>query len=290
MSYIYYLQQSPAAATARDRSRSPRSNDDATASSRHNAMGSRSNYTTMASSRQQDPLLLSTTVTEHQQIQLDRPLQLTSPVTHSLPPVPRTGHISDALRQKVITGELTNLALLHPQSPAERAKTNKLTFDMTDGSLTLTNTEKSPKDLSFSQWLECYLVFMALRVEAYPSESLGLIAHLQQVQRFINQGRDGVEYDLQFRLAKKQFPSIPWGQYIPEIADCIRRPSPRTPALPTSNPWPTPSYKEAQMPRSWLGFCYNFNKQEGCARRGCVFRHACAKCAGRHPAFECQKQ
>lgn len=55
---------------------------------------------------------------------------VTLSITQSaLPPVPKTGHVLATLRQKVLTGELTNITVLQPTTAGETAKNNRPVFD-----------------------------------------------------------------------------------------------------------------------------------------------------------------
>ena len=69
----------------------------------------------------------------------------------------------------------------------------------------------------FGEWVRCFHTLMAIRLEYAPRELQGMLRHCEIVQNLYTQGRDGIQYDAQFRRGKEQHPIISWGKYLPDI-------------------------------------------------------------------------
>ena len=207
-----------------------------------------------------------------------------------LPPVPRTGHVSDKVKKQIRRGEFVNFSSLIErgidQGPARR-------FTLTEAG-TFAEIEDRRR-LHFLHWIDCFVVFMSIRLEKFPWESQGLLRHLQLVKTLHAQGRDGTLYDTMFRKSKCQYPDILWGQYLPELVAELEGGMPQQP------PRLQPPY--AQFPRQpqrfrpynikqilnadTRGLCFAYNSARGCPRFPCRFMHACGRCQGQHPVTAC---
>ena len=196
--------------------------------------------------------------------------------TGTIPPVPKTGHVSDKIRKAIRKGEVINLALLKPKNLKDPGS-KKLRFNIESCRF---EEDEVSQDLSFYNWLECFLIYMSIRLEYYPDEAQGLLRHVQNVQSLSKADKDAVEYDLQFRTAKRQHPNIQWGEYLAELVDVL--------------PAPKSVHKGNIKPKThgmakWGGVCAKFNTS-GCTNTRCRFKHECKSCQGNHSVNACTKR
>jgi hypothetical protein len=205
----------------------------------------------------------------------------------SMPVVPRTSHVDEGARRKIRKGEFVDFKSLIPRARVDRPRRR---LELVDGVL---EEFEDTSNLQFYKWIDAFVVFMSVRLEFFPTESQGLLRHLQIVKKMHGNGKDGVEYDYQFRRMQSQHRDIRWGEYLSELAVEVsqagqsggaekERPRPPIP----SRPLPL-----ADRGRSVM-HCFKFNDQVGCGYGSrCRFAHKCKKCASSdHPAFRCNKK
>ena len=190
----------------------------------------------------------------------------------AIPPVPRTGHVSDKIKKQIRKGEVVNLALLKPKSAKDK-NNKKIKINFETGRF---EEEEISQEMPFYEWLECFLIFFSIRVEYYPKEVQGLLRHIQNVQQLHTHKRDAVEYDLQFRATKYQHPTIEWGEYLGEIVDAL-------PVLKSKKEGKTGSKKPT-------GICFKFNTSNGCSWQNCRWQHICRQCKGVHSVINCKNK
>lgn len=205
----------------------------------------------------------------------------------ALPPVPRTGHVDPKVRRDIRSGKLVNLRKLLRLTQNDNNDTNN---KEKDGN----NLRKLP----YGMWHDAFLVYFSIRVEAYPQETQGLIRHMQIVRQLNQQGKDGVEYDNQFRECRVSHPSIQWGEYLAEIIEDLPQrnftPWQRRPAFGTQTHF---QHQQAVRARgrgvmannyNQTNPCYAFNSITGCARYPCMYKHVCMNCTSRtHGKGQC---
>lgn len=196
---------------------------------------------------------------------------------NTLPPVPHTGHVSKKLRKSIEKGEDINLNLLL-RSNKEDEQPN---FQLDPATATFKPVIKKHK-LSPTQWNQAFLVFMAIRIERFPNESLGLIRHMQNVQDLLLANKDGIEYDRRFRKSKYQHPNLAWGRMVSDIVNLI----------PTLAYQPTTFRpKRRSPPVGPKPKCFKFNQGQPCPYGvRCRFLHNCSRCNGPHPQSACKSK
>ena len=202
----------------------------------------------------------------------------------SMPLVPRKAHVDDKARDKIRRGEYVDFKFLvaRPRGEEPRKK-----FAFSEG---LFEEVEDSSNLVFYDWVDAFLVFMSVRLEFYPDEAQGLLRHMQIVKNIHGSGKDGVEYDFQFRRLKGQHKDIRWGEYLAELA--VEMKDRRLPA-PKRVERPRATGRFGFQPASRLGqqkgVCFKFNSPEGCKYLSCRFSHKCRKCSGDHPGCRCKK-
>ena len=206
--------------------------------------------------------------------------------TGTLPCVPRTGHVSDKVKKQIRKGDWVNFASLLEREvehgPARR-------FTLTEAGTFEEIQER--RILHFYEWVDCFIVFMSIRIEGFPGECQGLLRHLQLVKSLHSQGKDGTKYDTLFRKSKCQHPYIHWGEYLPELVCELGEPVQQPPYLRPplqSQPQASQLYHPAKAfidrPK---GTCFSFNSTTGCHRSNCRFVHRCRRCQGTHLLMFC---
>lgn len=212
----------------------------------------------------------------------------------TLPAVPRCGHVTEKTRKQIRKGEFVQLSQLVPKD-SDTSKRKQFTINSESG---LFEEVESKVHLTFSSWLDSFIIFISLRIQSAPDETQGLLRHMQLIKNMYSQGKNGVEYDYQFRQAKAQHPTIQWGEYLPELSDEISakeqkrtRPAWETSRLPIGQRRRTPW---SGQPNSWSQqqnkpkHCYKFNSKEGCKNSNCQYPHRCRKCLRMgHPIMNC---
>lgn len=196
----------------------------------------------------------------------------------AMPCVPRTEHVDDALRRKIRKGEFVDFKYLIPHPRGEKPRKR---FAMADGFF---EEVEDMSNLALYNWIDAYVVFMSVTLEFHPSVVQGMLRHFQVVKRMCAGGKDGIEYDFQFRRLKCQIKSIRWGEYLPELAGEVKE---STRSAKKSKSGVGPYARRAKRSQ-----CHGFNSPEGC-RFGvkCIFRHQCSKCYSPDHSFSrCSKK
>ena len=195
----------------------------------------------------------------------------------SMPAHPRTEHVPDTLRKKIREGEYVDLKLLLPHPRGEKP-TKK--FAINDG---VFEEVEDNTNLVFYPWLDAFIIFMSIYLEFYPAEVQGLLRHLEIVKSFHSAGKDGVEYDYQFRRLKSRNSDMVWGEFISELAGTIKE----NKAAQQKKADSAKKKTQAKPP-----VCFKFNSAEGCKFGSrCKYTHKCKKCSSfDHPEYRCSRK
>ena len=195
----------------------------------------------------------------------------------SMPAHPRTEHVSDKLRQKIREGEFVDIKQMIPRPRGE--KPNKK-FALNDG---MFEEVEDNSNLAFYPWLDAWIVFMSIHLEFYPADAQGMLRHLEIVKGFHSAGKDGVEYDYQFRRCKSRNADMVWGEFIAELASDIQESKGNQQKKADS----AQKKKPIRPP-----ICHKFNNAEGCKfGASCKYAHKCKKCFSMdHPDYRCSRK
>ena len=191
-----------------------------------------------------------------------------------VPAHPRNEHVDDRLRKKIREGEFIDFKLMLPRARDDKVRKR---FSLVDG--LFEEVEDSKNLESFYSWIDAFIIFMSIHLEFYPSDVQGMLRHFEIVKGFHTAGKDGIEYDFQFRRLKSRNADVVWGEYIAELAGGLRE---------------TKSIKKkAEQPgRKSERYCLRFNSAAGCKfGNTCRFTHKCKKCfSADHPEYRCSKK
>ena len=175
----------------------------------------------------------------------------------AMPLEPRTDHIDEATRKKIKKGQYINLRLLVGLK-------KKINRSISLGQAPSTSEEVEDSNLPIMQWVDAFIVFISVHIRTRPNDIQGMLRHLQIVKKMCAQGKNGVEYDTQFRRLRAQQPDIQWGEYLPELAADVEMESQKA-----YRPRKTFGYYKNQnkfhrLPsQRCTGVCYRFNLPEG---------------------------
>ena len=207
-------------------------------------------------------------------------------------------------------GENTNnvhhgLSLRVPASIITRIKQNKyvklgdllnnseedITLNLTqDGSVVVKKQTKTSTITSFENWVSAFLVFATLHADQYPAESVEMFRYMSLVQDLAKTYgfRAAVKYDEDFRLLREKSggSSCPWNilnqeLYLLAAAKSIRQTSP----IQSTHNFRSHQNNSQQCP---FGFCFFYASRGKCTKSGCVYKHECYKCGGKHPGNSCK--
>lgn len=195
-----------------------------------------------------------------------------------VPAHPRNEHVDDKLRAKIRDGEYVDFKLMLPRSRDEKPKKR---FSIIDG---LFEEVEDNTNMVFYSWIDAYIVFMSIHLEFYPTDVQGMLRHFEIVKGFHVSGKDGIEYDYQFRRLKSRNSDIVWGEYMAELAGSLKEYKQEKKVE-----------KKADQPTRKPGrvyYCNKFNQATGCKfGNGCKFVHKCRKCySPDHPEYRCSKK
>mgnify|MGYP001800788717 FL=1 len=85
---------------------------------------------------------------------------------------------------------------------------DKQALALKDGTISIVDKHDSKSITSFSKFFDAFVVYMAIRGAAYPSEYLGMLRHMEIVKKLIGQGNDGIMYDKHFRIMRGNICSV----------------------------------------------------------------------------------
>ena len=147
---------------------------------------------------------------------------------------------------------------------------------------------------TFPKWLDAYMTYMLVLVNAYPRRALELIKYQQIISRAVAKfkGLAWLSYDQQFRRRAAYDLSLSWDKVDLELWTVTFAGL----AKPHCNVCSSPYHAEDVCPSADLNrksrrpqtVCFDFNKSSGCRRRNCSYPHVCRRCySSTHTAPEC---
>ena len=189
----------------------------------------------------------------------------------AMPLVPRTDHIDEATRKKIRKGQYVNLRPLIGWRRKGRNVSGQAVYNPL-GQAPYIPGEMEEGNLPISQWVDAFIVFMSVHIRFHPNHIQGMLRHMQIVKKMCTQGKNGVEYDTQFRRLRAQHLEIQWGEYLPELAADVEGDAQQL-CRPRKN---FGYYKTHQglhrLPAQRSArVCYRFNLPESCKTDNCKY-------------------
>ena len=207
--------------------------------------------------------------------------------------------VDKTLEDKILRGEYIDFALLLPDT-LYQSQTPEIQLRLDDsssgpmGSPVTMVRKKKPVIDTFPKWLDAFMTYMLILVNAYPRRALELIKYQQIISRAVAKfkGLAWLSYDQQFRRRAAYDLSLSWDKVDLELWTVTFAGL----AKPHCNVCSSPYHAEDVCPSADLNrksrrpqsVCFDFNKSSGCRRRNCSFPHVCRRCySSTHPAPEC---
>ena len=196
---------------------------------------------------------------------------------------PLGSSVSAELRAKIIRNEYIVLDCLLPH-----LNTSALSFSAfsTNGQLDkIMVSNQKTKIKEFSTWLEAYAIYASILITAHPHEALGVLKHLDTVQRLYKQKANYIGYDIEFRKLRSVY-QVPFLRYMHSLYDKAKDPLSMQ-SLPSVQS-PTRTRMIAKLSNSTgKRYCYRYNGPQYCTTTNCSFTHRCLGCDGPHPKLKC---
>ena len=195
---------------------------------------------------------------------------------------PLGSSVSSDLRNKIKRNEYIVLDCLLPH-----LNTSALSFSAfsTNGQLDkimVSNQKTKIKD--FGTWLEAFAIYASILVSVHPNETLGVLKHLDTVQRLYKQRANWLGYDIEFRKIRSVY-NVPFIRYIHSKYDKAKDPlSLQSLPCPASLSSPKAPAK-LSLPKR---YCFKYNGPQYCnLDNNCTYVHRCLVCDGQHPWVKC---
>ena len=207
--------------------------------------------------------------------------------------------VDKTLEDKILRGEYIDFALLLPDT-LYQSQTPEIQLRLDDsssgpmGSPVTMVRKKKPVIDTFPKWLDAFMTYMLILVNAYPRRALELIKYQQIISRAVAKfkGLAWLSYDQQFRRRAAYDLSLSWDKVDLELWTVTFAGL----AKPHCNVCSSPYHAEDVCPSADLNrksrrpqtVCFDFNKSSGCRRRNCSYPHVCRRCySSTHTAPEC---
>lgn len=211
-----------------------------------------------------------------------QPQELPSRTPGTIPPVPRTSHVPQKLKEKIVNGEYFEIKKLLPSLDDDNEPEERLSYsewERMEYSKRSREKERSERKLTYFRWTRCFRTLMSLRLKSFPHELQGMLRHAEIAQDLHQRGKDAIEYDAEFRRAKEQHPSIQWGEFLAEIVVGLQEPQHK------------PAMSNIKASSKAQGICRRFNTTENCKFANCKYAHKCSSCFTMgHPQYRCFKK
>lgn len=197
-------------------------------------------------------------------------------------------HLDTKVSLKIIQGRYVHFSSLLPG----HKQNQKLVISPTEGQLTSVSSNR--KLYNFSEWLDAFTIYAAVRVSGHPSEAAPLFKYQQTIKRIQARGGNFVRYDENFRCKHKGQPAIPWHQLDTEEFSWASNDPSYTPYEEfQKRKQPRFNFKRTtstSAPAARPLVCFAYNAIHGCREPNCRYKHICRKCARQHPAVTCQQK
>ena len=200
---------------------------------------------------------------------------------HAQPP--NTAHVPTKLQKKIQAGKYVDMGKQYrPDTPQSQ---EQIVAIKANGMLKVSSQPKSSEIYTFARFLDCFIVYMAIRGKSHPAEYPSMLKYLEIVKGLFNQGFDGVFYDKRFRMMRADNPLIPWSCYMAELL--VRKANSESfNSHNTSNPSQTATMASNTNKKA----CHYFNSGK-CSRSNCKFLHVCSVCNDKsHGKYQCFKK
>lgn len=216
-------------------------------------------------------------------------------------------HLDENIVGKIIQGRYVQFSSLIPN----KRVTQKLVFN--EGTGSLSTVDNSRRLYNFSDWLDAFIIYSAIRGAAHPTEAVPLIKYLQTIKRIHGRNGNFIRYDDAFRTKYKGASTIPWHQLDSEELSWSMGDPEYTPyedyvGRANHGPIQFRGFRSragvvrirggracggrsgsGPRPHAQRNCCYAYNYGRRCTKRPCPYSHVCKSCGSDHPFSACSK-
>lgn len=211
---------------------------------------------------------------------------------------PLGASLPDALKSKIRRGEYVNLQLLASENDEEdeddvfQQQHQRLTLEVKpighQDTLSLVRPSHSKGIKTIDQWVAAFTVYGAVLTERSPQLAPGLFKHMADITEMARRfgGLAWYRYDKAYRR-EMGANRLSYGQVNWDLRfRCLEQTSNKSGGYAFRG-----NTSRSPYVRSSKGFqkgqCFQFEQFGSCLRPACQFKHACAKCSGKHPTSRC---
>ena len=216
---------------------------------------------------------------------------------------PLGADLSDTLKSKIRRGDYVNLQLLlssdNDDDELNEQQHQRLTLEVRpnqDSTLSLMKSSRTKEITTTDQWVAAFTIFGAVLIESFPQLAPGVFKHIPDITEMARRfgGMAWWHYDKTYRK-EMGANHLNYGQINWDLRfRCLERASNKPGLYPfRGNHSRNTHVKSRDGASSALGKgvqkgqCYQFEQFASCAKPACQFKHACAKCSGKHPTSRC---
>ena len=213
--------------------------------------------------------------------------------------------LSDALKAKIRRGDYVNLQLLllssdNDDDEANEQQHQRLTLEVRpygnqDSTLSLMKSSRTKDIMSIDQWVAAFTIYGAVLTESSPHLAPGIFKHISDITEMAHRfgGLAWCHYDKSYRK-EMGANHLNYGQVNWDLRfRCLERASNKSGAYSfrgtqSRNPLVKGRGASSGLSKGFQkGQCYQFEQFALCTKPACQFKHACAKCSGKHPTGRC---
>ena len=217
---------------------------------------------------------------------------------------PLGADLSDTLKSKIRRGDYVNLQLLLSSDNDDdelEQQHQRLTLEVRpsgnqDNTLSLMKSSRTKEITTIDQWVAAFTIYGAVLTESFPQLAPGVFKHISDITEMARRfgGMAWWHYDKTYRK-EMGANHLNYGQINWDLRfRCLERASNKPGVYPfRGNQSRNTHVKSRGGASSALGKgfqkgqCYQFEQFASCAKPACQFKHACAKCSGKHPTSRC---
>lgn len=211
-------------------------------------------------------------------------------------------HVPLKLKEKIWEGKFIDLGILNKSShDIDREFEGEGELIYRDGKLSMQKKFKEQTKLTINSWTSAFLIYVSVMLKKYPGKAQGLLKYMRDIRLLSSRSLQWWVYDEQFRYKKARYPDSSWGIIDQELWIMSALPARDSKAVPSTSTQQNGIATDTNTSRNSSSFrnfnqningnanCWAFNKGRQCRfHPRCKFPHACSKCGGQHPAYQCK--
>ena len=216
------------------------------------------------------------------------------PYIFSSQALPVDAHVSEKLRQLVVSDQYIDMASLLPRPPTAPGVPEAGTFQLVDSVLKVVPSSKAKKIHTILEWQSAFGVYVAVYTKVHTNATTALMTYSKLITNLAKLGADWHFYDSNFRFYRQGRPeAFRWECPNWELHEAAKS-RPRLVDRPSfggqksDRPFRSGSGgPKLQVPE---GSCFRYHRGGKCLLP-CKYSHKCFQCSAAipHPAINCRK-